>query len=469
MQISRRNFLAVTAGAVLVGSLPLSCTTDTSEPPAPPSHVPELRAQEGTVQLAPSTYPATSVWGYGGGVPGPEIRVPQGARVSRLFRNDLPQPSTVHWHGMRLANAMDGVPELTQTVVESGESFLYKFEAPDAGTYWYHPHNRAWEQMARGLYGALVVEEANPPSVDHDEVLLLDDWYLTAEADLHPSFGDAHDWAHAGRLGNWITINGEGPWARATRQYERWRLRLVNTANARVFALGVKGLAGWLVALDGQPLSSLQPLSDLQLAPAQRADLIVDVVAPAGDEAQLVLNLQADSLVLGTFAVDGASRPRRLPALSPLPPNPVPALSALAEARRVNLHMAGGAMGSLQQARVAGRLLNRQQLAHRSKFWSMNGVADLPDDPLLQATVGETIRIRIINDTVWPHAMHLHGHHFRQVTAQGTFGPLRDTLLLAREETIEIALVADNPGDWLLHCHMLEHSDGGMKTWFRVA
>ena len=469
MQITRRRFLAGTAGALLLGQLPLGCTADTSGLPTPPSHAPELRAQEGSVQLTPPEYPETPVWGYGGSVPGPQIRVPQGQRVSRLFVNDLPQPSTVHWHGVRLVNAMDGVPELTQTVVPPGKSYLYEFEAPDAGTFWYHPHDRAWEQMARGLYGALIVEEPEPPFVDHDEVLLLDDWYLTAEADFHPSFGAAHDWAHAGRLGNWLTINGEGNWTRTTRQHERWRLRLVNTSNARVLPLEVQGLAGWLVALDGQPLSFLQQLSHLQLAPAQRADLIVDVVAQEGEEATLTLLQEDRGILFGTFAVNGVGRADRLPEPEPLPANPVPPLGDLEATRSASLLMEGGAMGGMQQAMLDGRNLKWQQLLNRNKFWAMNGVANVPDDPLLNAAVGETVRIRIINDTVWPHAMHLHGHHFRRVTAEGTHGPLRDTLLLEREESAEIAFVADNPGDWLLHCHMLEHSDGGMKTWLRVA
>ena len=133
-----------------------------------------LRASPGTARLAPSGYPETPIWGYEAQVPGPTIRVPQGQHVARRFVNELPQGSTVHWHGIRLANAMDGAPGVTQQPVEPGQDFLYDFVAPDAGTYWYHPHERAWEQMARGLYGALVVEEPEPPAVARDEVLLID-------------------------------------------------------------------------------------------------------------------------------------------------------------------------------------------------------------------------------------------------------------------------------------------------------
>ena len=103
-----------------------------------------LEARAGSAQLVPPDYPATPIWGYEGRVPGPVIRVRQGERVRRRFVNELPQASTVHWHGIRIENAMDGVPELTQAAVPSGGSFLYDFVAPDAGTYWYHSHNRTW-------------------------------------------------------------------------------------------------------------------------------------------------------------------------------------------------------------------------------------------------------------------------------------------------------------------------------------
>ena len=171
-----------------------------------------LRARPGTARFAPPGYPETPVWGYEGRVPGPTIRLRQGERVMRRFVNELSEASTVHWHGIRIANPMDGAPGVTQDVVPPGGEFLYDFVAPDAGTFWYHSHERAFEQMARGLYGALVVEEPDPPPVDRDEVLLLDDWRLTEDARIHDeSFGALGDWSHGGRTGNWITVNGESP------------------------------------------------------------------------------------------------------------------------------------------------------------------------------------------------------------------------------------------------------------------
>ena len=428
-----------------------------------------LHAMPGTARLAPSGYPETPIWGYDGSVPGPTIRVPQGAKVSRRLVNDLPQASTVHWHGIRLENEMDGVPELTQQVVEPGDDFLYDFTAPDAGTFWYHPHERAWEQMARGLHGALIVEEPEPPVVDRDEVLLLDDWRLAEDARIHESFGALGDWSHGGRTGNWITVNGEAGWRREIGRHERLRLRLANVANARIFSLGLKSLEGWLVALDGQPLDEVQPAGALVLAPGQRADLMVDAVAEPGEQAVLYSREREGSFVLGTFTIEGTARSERLPAPPPLAPNPVPALGNLARARRATLHMEGGAMGGMRDSRMGGRMLAMRELAQAGKLWALNGEVEMPEEPLFTAEGGETWLLRIINQTAWPHGMHLHGHHFRQVRSDRSPGPLRDTLLMNPEETVEIGLVADNPGDWLLHCHTLEHSVSGMKTWFRVS
>ena len=428
-----------------------------------------LHAMPGTARLAPSGYPETPIWGYDGSVPGPTIRVPQGAKVSRRLVNDLPQASTVHWHGIRLENEMDGVPELTQQVVEPGDDFLYDFTAPDAGTFWYHPHERAWEQMDRGLHGALIVEEPEPPVVDRDEVLLLDDWRLAEDARIHESFGALGDWSHGGRTGNWITVNGEAGWRREIGRHERLRLRLANVANARIFSLGLKSLEGWLVALDGQPLDEVQPAGALVLAPGQRADLMVDAVAEPGEQAVLYSREREGSFVLGTFTIEGTARSERLPAPPPLAPNPVPAHGNLARARRATLHMEGGAMGGMREARMGGRMVPMRELAQAGKLWALNGEVEMPEEPLFTAEGGEAWLLRIINQTAWPHGMHLHGHHFRQVRSDRSPGPLRDTLLMNPEETVEIGLVADNPGDWLLHCHTLEHSVSGMKTWFRVS
>jgi len=460
VRLNRRQFTRGLLGAAASAGLPgISRAAET----------PGLVAQTGAVQLAPAGFPKTEIWGYAGAVPGPPIRVDQGARIARRFLNRLPQASSVHWHGVRLDNAMDGVAGLTQEAVAPDDAFLYDFAVPDAGTFWYHSHNRSWEQMARGLYGALIVDEAEgAPVADRDDVLLLDDWRLDNAAQIADDFGALHDWAHAGRLGNWITVNGDGAWSAEAARFSRLRLRLINAANARNFSLEARGLEGWVVALDGMPLATPQPLGRLALAPAQRADLIVDVTANDGGEAFLVSFERDGGYAIATFAVAGSARATRLPAPLPLPANPVPELGPLDAALRVDLLMEGGAMGGLRGAMMDGRMTDMRALAAAGKVWAFNGMADMPERPLLEAGRGETIRLAMINDTAWPHAMHLHGHHFRRIAADGAPGPLRDTLLVARGETAEIAFVAGNPGDWLLHCHMLEHAAGGMMTWLRV-
>ncbi|MEQ8334344.1 multicopper oxidase family protein [Nisaea sp.] len=427
-----------------------------------------LEARPGTARLAPAEYKPTPIWGYDGGVPGPTIRVRQGERLDRVFLNNLPQPSTIHWHGIRIDNAMDGVPELTQSAVPPGGSFDYGFTLPDAGTYWYHPHNRTWEQLARGLYGALIVEEAEGPDVDRDEVLLIDDWRLTETAEIAEDFGAMHDWSHGGRIGNWITVNGNGYWSSEARQNDRLRLRLINASNARIFSLSLKGLSGWVVALDGQPLAVPETAGQLVVAPAQRVDLIVDVTADAGTEASLVSHERGGSYAAAVYRVGQATADRRTEAPGPLPANPLTMPGPLTTARSVDLVMDGGAMGGMRSAVLNGQDTDIRTLVRQGKAWAFNGQAEMTDTPLLSARTGETIRIRMDNRTRWPHAMHLHGHHFRQVLDEERMGPLRDTLLMQSGETTEIAFVADNPGNWLLHCHMVEHSAAGMMTWLRV-
>jgi len=457
MQLTRRGFIgtALTAAA-LPGVLRAS------------GDVVTLRAAPASAQLAPPEYAPTPVWAYEGRIPGPEIRVPQGGRVIRRLVNDLPQPTTVHWHGIRIANGMDGVPGLTQEPVLPGDEFVYDFEAPDAGTYWYHSHNRTWEQLARGLSGPLIVEETEPPEVDADVVLTLSDWLFAEDASLQESFGAVFDRAHGGRIGNWVTVNGQGEWSRAARANERLRLRLINTANGRIFSLSLDGLDGFIVALDGMPLDTPEAAGEIVVAPAQRVDLIVDVTAEEGGEATIRSRERDGDYVVAAFPIDGAARAAPLGPVAALPSNPVPAPGHLGTARRATLTMEGGAMGRLDVAELGGRSVPMREMAAQGYVWALNGRADRPEEPLLVAEPGETVHVAMANDTAWPHAMHLHGHHFREVRADGSFGPLRDTLLVPPRAVSQIAFVADNLGDWLFHCHMVDHAASGMTTWIRV-
>ncbi|WP_248364194.1 multicopper oxidase family protein [Aliiroseovarius sp. S1339] len=460
---TRREFLGQGAAMIAAATVPALGRAATPR-------FSQLTARPATVQLAPRSFPETKIWGYNGEMPGPELRLAQGARIQKTFLNELPQASSVHWHGVRIDNAMDGVAGLTQPAVEPGQGFDYDFVVPDAGTYWYHAHNRSAEQVARGLYGALIVEEAEAQDIDREEVLILDDWLLDPDtAQIDPDFDSRHDRSHAGRRGNFIATNGRHDLTLDVKQHERLRLRLINAANARIFVLALSGMEGWTMALDGMPLTQPKPLTDaLILGPGQRADLIVDVTVESGKTAHLVRIEDQEGASQVAFPVSGRAASARREPPRPLPPNPGMDVSGTKKAVTARLNMQGGAMGTLDAAILNGERKSFRQLIEANQFWSFNGTIGMTDVPLVSVSKGETIKLDIYNDTSFPHAMHLHGMHFREVTKDAGLGHLRDTLLMFGGETRTIAFTADNPGKWLFHCHMLSHAASGMMTWLEV-
>ena len=456
---SRREFLL--GGAALCVSPRMSVAESLKE---------TLSAEEASIQLLPERYGQTRIWGFEGAAPGPEIRLMQGSRVKKRLINNLPEATSTHWHGVRIDNAMDGVAGLTQNAIAPGNSFDYDFTVPDAGTYWYHAHNRSFEQVARGLHGALIVEEPDPLDVDREEVLILDDWLVDPQtAQIADTFGAMHDFSHAGRLGNYITTNGRYNLAKQVKRHDRLRLRLINASNARVFQLRLDGLDGWIVALDGMPL--IQPMKmekPFLLAPAQRIDLVADVTAEIGNAGHIIQLDRNESFSQVAFEVTGDASQARREAPKALPPN-AHAKPDLKEARSLELLMEGGAMGGMRGAMMGARMSSMRDMMQAGNFWAFNGsVGRMDGEPLANLTRGETVRLKIVNDTAFPHAMHLHGMHFHEIEPDGSVGALRDTTLLERGTTREIAFVADNPGKWLLHCHMLSHAASGMMTWIDV-
>ena len=197
--------------------------------------------------------------------------------------------------------------------------------------------------------------------------------------------------------------------------------------------------------------------------------MFVDVIADEGESAHLVRLEDGQGFAQTEFRVTGtlASAVRDAPQV--LPPNPNMDVPGLEQARRIRLNMEGGAMGNLDAAILEGERKTFRQLVDANQFWAFNGTVGMTEKPLASLSRGETARVEIYNDTSFPHAMHLHGMHFREVLEGGEVGPLRDTLLMFGGETREIAFVADNPGKWLFHCHMLSHAASGMMTWLEVA
>ncbi|MGE3992037.1 multicopper oxidase family protein [Pseudorhodoplanes sp.] len=470
--INRRRVVAGAASLLATGSLPLRTS-------AAAGAAKELRlvAAPARLSLVGAQHPATEVWCYDGRIPGPEIRVRQGERLRVVVENRLPEVTTVHWHGIRLPNAMDGVPHLTQQPIASGGQFTYEFECPDAGTYWYHPHHSSSEQIGRGLSGSLIVEERDPPRVDRDVTWLLSDWRLLKDASMSKDFGNMHDVSHGGRIGNVVTVNGAVQETFEVRAGERIRLRLINAANARIFALEFEGHAPKIVALDGQPVEPHEPPQGrIVLGPAMRADLVLDMTGAPGQISRVVdrfyasLNYRLLNLVYSQEPARRAqtvSEPLRLPANALAEP-------ALENAERHRIVLGGGMMGQMSAAIMDGKRTDIRTLFQNGLAWAVNGIAARGHlhEPILSLSLNRSHIIELVNDTAWHHPMHLHGHSFRVVSRNGQptrFREWQDTVLLAPRERADIALVADNPGDWMFHCHILEHQAGGMMGVFRVA
>jgi FtsP/CotA-like multicopper oxidase with cupredoxin domain len=468
-RISRRAFLAGSGATIGAGAVGRAVPAAAAEPLL-------LEAKAGRAALLGKGEPSTPIWGYGGASPGPTIRVKQGDEVHARLVNGIGEPSTIHWHGIRIENRMDGVGHLTQDEVAAGASFDYRFRVPDAGTFWYHPHAHRPMQQDRGLYGLLIVEEREPVSVDREVALVIDDWRLNTDGSIETrSVGSLHDAAHAGRLGNVLTVNGEAEAKLPARAHERIRVRVVSSCNARVLVLRFENVKVQLVAIDGQPVNpEPMPGGRLVLAPAQRADLVVDVTAAPGTTAAIT-EVSRERLVLGAFEV-AAGEPKRARALEapvPLPRNPVTLPQPDADPLRVDLVMEGGAMGRMTGGMVRGLRVGPREMMQAGLVWTFNGIAGDPEnhDPaLFEVKRGRTVVVRMVNDTMWPHAMHIHGHHFQVLArTEGTAKDwLHDTILMQPREEMMIAFAADNPGKWMLHCHMLEHQVSGMQSWFAV-
>lgn len=427
----------------------------------------KLIARAGRARLLPDSNASTSVFGYDGQVPGRELRLRQGDRLRVSVKDELEEETTVHWHGIRLPNAMDGVPHLTQPPIKSGESFLYDFVVPDAGIYWYHPHHNSSQQVGRGLYGPLIVDEVEPIEVDRDITWILGDWRLMEDGQISDDFGNMHDSMHAGRVGNTITINGRAPQPLAVRTGERVRLRLINAANARIFGLKFGEHRPQIIALDGQPVTPHEPSGAILVGPAMRVDLVIDMIGHPGSKSTVEDTFYKGlEYALMTFEY-GQTPLRTALRTTPiaLPPNCIPEPDLRAAARH-DVTFSGG-MGGIGMMSGGMRMMG-------GMAWAINGVSatNHNHEPMITFPRGRTVVLNLNNDTAWWHPIHFHGHSFRVVSRNGrptTHREWQDTVLVPPHETAEIAFVAENPGDWMFHCHVLEHQAAGMMANFRVA
>lgn len=419
----------------------------------PNGRVIEADLEAAPVDLALLDGRTLSVWAYNGTVPGPTLRVSLGETLRVRFRNRLPQPTTIHWHGVRVPNAMDGVPGVTQPPIEPGGEFVYEFTPKDAGTFWFHPHVRGSEQVERGLYGILVVDDAKPPPYTRDEVWVLDDWRLTREGDrIDPRFNTRGDLAHDGRWGQHITVNGSSDHMLDVSAGERIRLRLAVTANGRVFKPDFGQLDAQVIAVDGMYAQAPMAASDWELAPGNRLDL--DITVPESLRGQTI------------EIVDRFTR-RPFPIASIRVADAVVDTPSFTSPARAHVPQWAEGVDAPVRATFA---LNARRGGELGIEWTIN-------DRTYAEFRGELLpldrwsKIRFENRSARIHPMHIHGQFFKVLARNGVDARepyWRDTVLLHPRETIDIGLIPLDWGKWMLHCHILEHAEAGMMTIVEV-
>ncbi len=440
----------------------------------------ELTAAPATVELGRTT---VQTWAYDGVVPGREMRVTQGDIVEVALRNDLPEDTTIHWHGIALRNDMDGVPDLTQPPIRPGESFTYRFTVPDAGTYWFHPHMGL--QLDRALYAPLIIDARDEPGrYDVDQVVVLDDWLdgtgttpedtlrsLTGmggggmnhggmnDGDINDSGtmgmsmyrsellgGDAGDVEYPLHL-----LNGRPPSDRATIEVPaggRARLRLLNAGSDTAYRVALGGHRLTVTHADGFPVAPVE-VDALLIGMGERYDVVVQPSSGAWPLVALAegKNLTATAVVRTTDA--GASAP---------PPPDV---------RPVELD---GRLLRYSDLRAieAVRLESRSPVVEETikltgsmmpYSWAFDN-KPFPERSPIDVRQGQRVRLAFENTTSMWHPIHLHGHTFR--VGDGPDGPRKDTVNVLPSETVVIEFDADNPGQWMAHCHNSYHLERGM-------
>lgn len=440
------------------GSAVIDTLTNEFEGAFPLNITPEGSIREFELVAAPGTWGIvppyrTDVWAYNQQIPGPVFRIRLGETVKVQFTNRLPQPTTIHWHGVRVRNAMDGVPGVTQPPVRSGESFTYQFTPKDAGTFWFHPHVNTAEQVERGLQGVLIVEDPDEPHYSRDLVLVLDDWLLGPDGTIRDRFVTRHDLAHDGRWGNVPTVNGRLQPSLSVRAGERVRIRMINVANGRVFAPLFPGLSPQVIAVDGMLTAAPLPLQRFNLAPGNRIDL--DLIIPSaaqGTVLPIVDTFTRNRFALAALQVElgpAVETPRFKPPQAAHFPDWGRAADAPLSHEYLFDAVRGGPYGI---------------------SWRINGQA-WPDSTETNLESSRFHRLRLTNESYRLHPIHLHGQFFRLIARDGQ--PVderfwRDTILIGPEESVDIGLVPLDKGLWANHCHILEHAEAGMMSVVRV-
>ena len=418
-----------------------------------------LTARVAEVEVTPGE--RVHAWTYNGTLPGPLIRARVGDRVIVHFTNELPQPTTVHWHGVRVPIEMDGVPNVSQPETKTGERFTYDFTVRDAGLYWYHPHAFSAAQVGFGLYGALLVDDPEDGVGVADELtIVLSDIGFDKNGVPSPPDSGGPAGMVFGREGDYVLANGRILPTLLARSGAPQRWRIVNAAKSRYFFLDLGGQPFHVIGGDGGLQESPQTMSTLLITPGERADVIVAPRRPeAGD-----LTLTALLYNRGYGSIEYRSPVDVLTvAFTDQPTLPAPKMP---DVRRTI--PPPSIVGATKVDVVLS--LPRMGTDGKSEF-QVNGVPYWKARPYL-AALGEKQIWTVKNESKFAHPFHLHGFFFQPL--DDSLQPIRplawkDTINVPVDGTVRFLVTFDErPGMWMFHCHILDHADGGLMGHVNV-
>jgi len=387
---------------------------------------------------------------YNGQVPGPTIEAYVGDTIFVRLKNSLKEPTTIHWHGLRIPSLMDGT-QVVQPVVAPGETFEYRFTVPDAGTFWYHSHVNETVQLEKGLYGALIVRSADEITLDRERVLVLDDVALNRRG----GFAKFGGWIeqHTGREGNVRLVNGrlEPELVVAAGQIERWRM--VNASSARYIRLSIGGTPFSILGTGGGFIESPVEATETLLVPGDRVDIAVgpfkegDIISVES----LPYNRHTGKKGVERFATVRVAATQA-------------SIAVLPDRLRVIEALAGREALPNRIVKLSERMSLR-----RGTDFLINDERHHNDAPV---TVGELQIWDLANASHMDHPFHLHGFFFQVLAVNGVapaFRSWEDTVNVPPKSNVLIAWMPDDrPGAWMYHCHILEHHAGGMMANFVV-
>ena len=381
--------------------------------------------------------------GFNGQVPGPTINATLGQTLEVQLINELDHGTTIHWHGLHVPYEMDGVP-WQRGAIAPGGSYTYRFTLNQTGTFWYHPHFNTEGQVDGGLYGALVVRDPNDDPATHDLVAIVDDRHEARRDTDQPT---GHDHGHGRLLRGWL-VNGAAPGRFNVASGSHVRVRLINVSNHGYLKLSGTDLR--LIATDQGPLQTARSGEGEVLGP--------------GDRVELEFLMGREPLLLKTrpYSLNGGAAlgaDQTLLELRPSGAAPAPRPLNLSATTRVQ-HPDPGYADVVWS--FAG--------SDRTARWFING-RRFPNINIDEITLGATVILEVRNLSPTEHPYHLHGHTFEVLSRNGV-APLQptyeDTINIKIRERVRLRLVADNPGDWMSHCHILPHAEDGMMTVLRI-